>query len=494
MRYLLLNRLPIGTVPYEFHATILTACRKYYTMGNTPKIVSSTGQPSRSMVLNGGGRSQVIVGPGDKGPDEFVVDDRPRSTPSRPLQPFPFSASYSDVISIAAMDLISSVHKEWSEFADGAGRARMIARMLSKYWKVNQSLLLKDSHGRIAKHYYVIFDTISQYDEGSDIPVMVLARGIDESEILDFAPGLEKNALRIIQVFHALLRAFLYGEVPSDYHCIEDGWTDTTSDALCLGRETAMNAMVLIRNLDLPVNLYEYAEALAQRIEIRIEIKEAPIDLSFPSPTPLPAEEASPVDVRVPRKEISIEERRMAEFSFPSLDEVSFGTMGEMIYNSFFSQVLEDEELGFFLGFTQEENLGGKNLKKMHHRILFPDADDVLAKYSPRIRERILYLWAVEGVRRMDIDSSDQKLLGEDRIRALRLMRLLALMGWEIYYDKRNCYSTAFGGELGLLGRWMKKGYEPNDQEELNFAGIAGLDRGEVQRILEQNISVLAKR
>jgi len=409
--------------------------------------------------------------------------------------PLSRAAGNSNLPSIAAMDLVSSIQNEWSSFADGAGRARLIARKLSRYWNVNQSSLLKDSHGRIAKHYYVIFDTIAQYEEGSDMPVMILARGIDESEILDFAPGLGRNELCIVQTFHALLKSFLCGEVPSDYHCIEDGWTDTTSSALHLGRETALNAMALIRDLDLPDNLYEYTEALAQRIEIRIGIKEAPFDLSLSPPTPLPTEEAPPAAVRVPQEIIPTEEeRRMAEFRFPSLDEVASGTMGEMIFDRFFSQVLKDEEIGFFLGFSQGENLGGKYLKKMLRQTFSPGVDDVLEEYSLKIRGKILYLWAVEGVRRMDVDPVDQEKLGEGGMKAFRLMRLLSLMGWEISYAKRKGLHSAFGGELGLLERWMKNGYKPNDQDELNFAGIAGLDRNEVQSILEQNIGVSAEK
>jgi hypothetical protein len=99
------------------------------------------------------------------------------------------------------------------------------------------------------------------------------------------------------------------------------------------------------------------------------------------------------------------------------------------------------------------------------------------------LKNMVLQLWAIDRVageipRGLAHYTRDQQ-------KVLRLIRILALMGWELRTDEGITF--ALNQERKILDRWIMR-YEPNNWGELTFAESVGFDQEKVQRIIESSI------
>jgi hypothetical protein len=380
-----------------------------------------------------------------------------------------------------ARKFIDSVVAKWRAVALAeSGKERealkaipMIINDLAIYWKDRRSALRMGADDVIARDYEHVFAKAWQRMCGEDAErKRQSAKQIDESLLSFYAPGLkDDDEFCLIKAFHAVARAFLLMSASVYGGPAEDIKT---------ARESVKQAKKLLDKLSLPPEIYQMMRWLGQSMEMEVGVVE----------TAQPDEK----QVVVEGDEEAVQELEPGEFSdvyatyrlieVPSLEDVVSGRIRKdeirKVIEDFVDEYLEPASGEAAFDFKSIMMERGRELEYERMRI----QDEVFESLKDRaLKNMVLQLWAIDRVVGEIPRGAAHYTRNQQKV--LRLIRILALMGWEVKTDEGLLF--ALDRERKILDRWIVE-YEPNKWGELTFAEAKGFDRKKVQRIIENSI------
>jgi len=346
--------------------------------------------------------------------------------------------------------LVDSITSGWGD--DVEGNMFTIAVMLCEYWKAEN-----------IADYAVQLDEAANYitEQDPETRMALMENNYSLAENLE-EKGMSEDP--VLTVFHSIIRAYLYSEVPEG-HCRFDagdiqGKLEVLNKNARGAIQKALSSLVVT---NLPRQIHDFAVHISTTIENTV------IGLGGST-----QHDDGDYDRYV---------------LFPSLEGVVDGSVDRRQIEELFKNFVESQlerpygNAAFFL--TGAMKHPKPNVYE-ERAMLMVESFSLIS--NEQLKKDTMVFWAMYRVAMARGKKHHSYSAGQ--VSVLRLIHMLSLLGWEIPFSDRESL-VALGNEEKILLHWADRGYvqRRNAFGELDFAKGFGLNPEEVEGIIERGLA-----